>query len=386
MSVMNRPAHAHTSAPLPRAIALLPATLVMVLGASCAQSSSNAGDFSGSDDGSDGGTSAASGRSMGTGAGSSSGAGSGSGATGTAGDDSGTGSTGEPTIWPRALVDEIAVCARFEQVFRAFGADTRRTLAVVAFPLGTWVGGVFTTACCRLLASKGLPVTVLSTGNVTSEILRVVPSLAPSFEQLVLLGYPPYLKSVIDEGIARGVRWKDHDVKLVLAGEVVTEDWRELIARRAGIRRPLHGVASLYGTADAGVLGNETPLSVAIRRGLGMEAANGTAAPATGSLVRSWRAARGKSQLDLALEAGVSTRHLSAASANASAIADDCVTTRRVRRRWRSASTPTRVARKKTGACWQKVAIPSQSAEPVRRYTSHVCATDCVQVPTSDTS
>jgi transcriptional regulator with XRE-family HTH domain len=42
-----------------------------------------------------------------------------------------------------------------------------------------------------------------------------------------------------------------------------------------------------------------------------METANGTAAPAIGSLVRSWRAARGKSQLDLALEAGVSTRHLS---------------------------------------------------------------------------
>jgi phenylacetate-CoA ligase len=94
----------------------------------------------------------------------------------------------------------------------------------------------------------------------------VVPSLAPSFEQLVLLGYPPYLKSVIDEGLARGVPWKDYDLKLVLAGEVVTEEWRELVARRAGIRRPLHGVASLYGTADAGVLGNETPLSVAIRR------------------------------------------------------------------------------------------------------------------------
>jgi transcriptional regulator with XRE-family HTH domain len=43
----------------------------------------------------------------------------------------------------------------------------------------------------------------------------------------------------------------------------------------------------------------------------GMEGTTGTAAPAIGSLVRSWRAAKGRSQLDLALEAGISTRHLS---------------------------------------------------------------------------
>jgi transcriptional regulator with XRE-family HTH domain len=43
----------------------------------------------------------------------------------------------------------------------------------------------------------------------------------------------------------------------------------------------------------------------------GMGDSNGTAAPAIGPLVRSWRAAKGKSQLDLALEAGISSRHLS---------------------------------------------------------------------------
>jgi phenylacetate-CoA ligase len=177
-----------------------------------------------------------------------------------------SGSTGEPTVWPRAATDELAVTARFEQVFRAFDADTRRTLAVVAFPLGTWVGGMYTSACCRWLAAKGLPVTVVSPGNVPGEIFRVVTALGPLFEQVVLLGYPPFLKGIVDDGLARGVRWADFDVKLVLAGEVITEEWRSLVAARAGIERPIHAVASLYGTADAGVLGNETPLSVAVRR------------------------------------------------------------------------------------------------------------------------
>jgi phenylacetate-CoA ligase len=178
-----------------------------------------------------------------------------------------SGSTGRPTYWPRFQHDELAVTDRFEQVFvDAFAADRRRTLAVVCFPLGTWVGGLYTTACCRHLAARGHPVTVVAPGNDIDEILRVVPDLAPAFEQTVLLGYPPFLKGVIDTGRARGLDWAAYAIKLVLAGEVFSEEWRDLVAERAGMRRPAHDSAALYGTADAGVLGNETPLSVMIRR------------------------------------------------------------------------------------------------------------------------
>ncbi|HVI97040.1 MAG TPA: phenylacetate--CoA ligase family protein [Anaeromyxobacter sp.] len=184
-----------------------------------------------------------------------------------------SGSTGEPTLWPRSLSDELVVATRFEQVFHdAFEADRRRTLAVVCFPLGTWVGGMFTASCLRHLALKGYPITTVTPGNNRAEILRAVRALAASFEQTVLLGYPPFLKDVVDAGLADGLRWSEHHVKLVLAGEVFSEEWRGLMAERAGLARPLHDAASLYGTADAGVLGNETPLSVCIRRFLAQRA------------------------------------------------------------------------------------------------------------------
>ncbi|AXB44643.1 phenylacetate--CoA ligase family protein [Amycolatopsis albispora] len=173
-----------------------------------------------------------------------------------------SGSSGTPTIWPRSLADELEITRRFEQVFRGFGADSRRTLAVVCFPLGTWVGGLFSTACVRHLAAKGFPVTVVAPGNNKAEILRVLPDLAPHFEQVVLLGYPPFLRDVVDSGEG----WARYSVKLVLAGEVFSEEWRDLMAERAGMADPVRDSVSLYGTADAGVLGNETPLSVAIRR------------------------------------------------------------------------------------------------------------------------
>jgi phenylacetate-CoA ligase len=178
-----------------------------------------------------------------------------------------SGSTGKPAFWPRFVTDELGVAVRFEQVFRdSFGAHARRTLAVVCFALGTWVGGMFTASCCRHLAAKGYPLTVITPGNNKEEIFRVVEELGPEFDQVVLLGYPPFLKDVVDQGIARGVPWGRLGIRLVTAGEVFSEEWRTLMAERIGSEAPLYDFASLYGTADAGVLGNETPLSIAARR------------------------------------------------------------------------------------------------------------------------
>ncbi|MGB7712415.1 MAG: phenylacetate--CoA ligase family protein [Microcoleus sp.] len=178
-----------------------------------------------------------------------------------------SGSTGKPTFWPRFLSDELQIATRFEQIFYdCFYADNRSTLAVICFALGTWVGGMYTANCCRHLASKGYPVTVVTPGNNKTEIFRVVQELGDDFEQVVLLGYPPFVKDVIDSGIAAGVEWEKYRIKMVFAGEVFSEEWRSLVSDRTNSDNLYYNSASLYGTADAGVLANETPLSICIRR------------------------------------------------------------------------------------------------------------------------
>ncbi|MCK9605142.1 MAG: phenylacetate--CoA ligase family protein [Methylomonas sp.] len=180
-----------------------------------------------------------------------------------------SGSTGRPTFWPRSAAYELDVAVRFEQVFvDSFAADQRNTLAVVCFALGNWVGGLFTTSCCWHLARKGYPLMVATPGNNKAEIFRVVRELAPHFEQTVLLGYPPFIKDVLDAGAAEGIAWDAYQTKLVFAGEVFSEEWRSMLGRRTGSTRSCFDSASLYGTADGGVLGNETPFSIAIRRWL----------------------------------------------------------------------------------------------------------------------
>jgi phenylacetate-CoA ligase len=178
-----------------------------------------------------------------------------------------SGSTGEPAVWPRFVADEIGTATRFEQVLGdAMGVARSRTLGVICFALGSWVGGMYTTAACRHIAANGYPLTLVTPGNNLAEILRAVRSLAPSFDQIILFGYPPFLKDVIDAGRADGVEWERHSVRLVLAGEVFSESWRTLVCDRLGQSDAHLRTASMYGTADGGVLANETPLSIRIRQ------------------------------------------------------------------------------------------------------------------------
>ncbi|KAJ3253000.1 hypothetical protein HDU77_004824 [Chytriomyces hyalinus] len=178
-----------------------------------------------------------------------------------------SGSGGVPTFWGRSVADEVAIATRFEQIFvDAFNvAGNAPTLAIVALPMGSWVGGLFTTSCIRYLSQKGHPISVIAPGNNVPEILRIVSTLGASFRQIVLLAYPPFAKTCIDAGIAQGIAWSEYSMKFVFAGEVFSEEWRTLISARAGVKNPLKDVVSIYGTADAGVLANETPLSALIR-------------------------------------------------------------------------------------------------------------------------
>lgn len=176
-----------------------------------------------------------------------------------------SGTTGAPTIWPRSLADELDSSFSFESVIRNFEADKLRTLMVVAFPLGIWIGGMHSTSTLRLLANKGFPIAVITPGANIEEIARAIVGLAASFEQVVLVGYPPFLRDVLASKLPAGA-WASVVPRLIMAGEAFTEEWRDRVHELAGRKDTLRSSASVYGTADAGVLAFESPVSIQIRR------------------------------------------------------------------------------------------------------------------------
>lgn len=68
---------------------------------------------------------------------------------------------------------------------------------------------------------------------------------------------------MIDNALASNIDTASMNLKFILAGEVFSEEWRSMIMRRCSISSS--DIVAIYGTADAGILGCETPLSIELR-------------------------------------------------------------------------------------------------------------------------
>lgn len=178
-----------------------------------------------------------------------------------------SGTTGKATIWPRTQGDEMRTAFAFEQIFsESFGVEGRRTLALVCFPLGIWIGGMYTASAVRMLARKGRSVTVLTPGINLAEIRRCLHEVAPIFDQTVMCGYPPTIRDFLDELAPSEIDPAVIRIKLLLAGEAVSESWRDDMSAKLAMDPGECGIVSMFGTADAGLVGFETARTIEARR------------------------------------------------------------------------------------------------------------------------
>ncbi len=175
-----------------------------------------------------------------------------------------SGSSGRPTYWPRDQVSLQQSIEFYDRILCAnFQSDQRSTLVVVGFAMGTWIGGIYTYTGVLPLRRKGYPVSVITPGISTQAIVEAIVTLGPYYDQVVLVGYPPFVKDVLDQALDDVLR---QDVKILLAGEAVTEAWRDYVLERLGKQGHPEQTCLIYGTADAGIMGHETPATIAIRR------------------------------------------------------------------------------------------------------------------------
>lgn len=177
-----------------------------------------------------------------------------------------SGSSGKPTFWFRGDEHEKSGGYIHEQIFRGiFGIKKNDpTLVVICFSMGVWVAGNYTLASCRQLARDGYNITIISPGMEKEDIFSAFKSLAPLYKNLVIAGYPPFVMDVINESMTRGIKLGGN-VKILTAGDKFTEDWRDNIMDFLKIKDPF-SIVSIYGSADAAILGHETPISIFIRR------------------------------------------------------------------------------------------------------------------------
>ncbi|MBI2889076.1 MAG: phenylacetate--CoA ligase family protein [Candidatus Liptonbacteria bacterium] len=179
-----------------------------------------------------------------------------------------SGSTGEPFYFPRTRYQDEQFTLTAELCFREFfGIERKSTLFIDCFALGVWIGGMFMYQVVRTLIDSGrYRLSLITPGADKTEAIKAFKNLAPHFDQVIIGGYAPLVKDLIDDGVRAGIEWRKYDVKYFFAAEGFTEGFRDYIVAHGGVKHPLAGTLNHYGTADLGTMAHETPLSILVRR------------------------------------------------------------------------------------------------------------------------
>lgn len=164
--------------------------------------------------------------------------------------DESSGSSGKPTNWARGTKER-----KFNKHFLSFGLHTllgdEPIFMVNAFALGPWATGMnVSMAFVEIAVLKSL-------GPDIPKILNTLEDFGTE-HNYVILGYPPFLKTLVDSDI----NWKDYHVTFIVGGESISESMRSYMLER-GIRR----VYSSFGASDLELnISTENDTTIALRK------------------------------------------------------------------------------------------------------------------------
>lgn len=181
-----------------------------------------------------------------------------------------SGSTGKPYYFPRQASQDwqYAITANL-YLMENFSIQDKKTLYIVAFPMGAWIGGVFTYEALRILSDHSrYDLSIITPGIHKQEVINAVKELGHSFDQIIIGAYAPFLKDILDDGKREGVKWENYNLGFIFSAEAFSESFRDYVADMIEPEDINRFSLNHYGTVDQGTLAHETPESILIRRKL----------------------------------------------------------------------------------------------------------------------
>ncbi|QQS22565.1 hypothetical protein IPM19_02945 [bacterium] len=178
-----------------------------------------------------------------------------------------SGTTGEPFYFPRTHEQSRQYALTAELYLRNnFQIHKKSTLYIDGFAMGAWIGGLFTYEAVQILQQKGYDISIITPGVNSKEIIKAMRQLGDKYDQVILGGYPPFVKDTIDQGLSEGLNWKKYNLGIIFSAEGFTEAFRDYVAKQAGLKNIYTSTLNHYGTVDQGTHSHETPLSILVRR------------------------------------------------------------------------------------------------------------------------
>jgi phenylacetate-CoA ligase len=179
-----------------------------------------------------------------------------------------SGSTGEPFYFPRENGQDLQYALTAELYLRNhFKIHERSTLYIIAFPMGAWIGGLFTYEALERVRNNGnYSLSIITPGINKLEVIKAVKNLGKDFDQVIIGSYAPFLKDILDDGIAQGIEWQDYQLGFIFSAEGFSETFRDYVAKKTGLKNIFVDTLNHYGTVDLGTMSHETPIAILLRR------------------------------------------------------------------------------------------------------------------------
>lgn len=167
--------------------------------------------------------------------------------------DESSGSSGKPYSWVRSRAELHEVHLVLSQL-AGYLFGQKNFVAINCFSMGAWATGL---NASHALAQNGI---LKSPGPDPEKALSVFDLLGADYTYLVV-GYPPFLKELLEFGESNGFDWSRFKMYGVVGGEAMSE------LLRAKLEERFIGVASAYGASDLDIgVATEMPLSIWIRK------------------------------------------------------------------------------------------------------------------------
>jgi phenylacetate-coenzyme A ligase PaaK-like adenylate-forming protein len=186
--------------------------------------------------------------------------------------DTSTGTSGKPTSWYRGSKELESINTSFALSAKSILGNKPYYL-INGFALGPWATGV-------AIANAGASdpnATVCNIGFDTKQLFQAIKDavkVIPQGQPIVIAGYPPHLKEVVDLAIQEDFPLHDYEILGLVGGESMSERQRELISCQRDsdnqiLRTGFTSCYSAYGASDLDVtIGFESDYAFNLRQEL----------------------------------------------------------------------------------------------------------------------
>ena len=182
-----------------------------------------------------------------------------------------SGNSGIPFWWPQLTSKDKTVSRYFDFYYKyVLDLEKYSTLVVNTFAMGLWVAGMTIATNFKQVALTGkYPLTIVSPGSDIESSLEVVTRFGKLYDQIFIMGYPPFLGNLVTQGKEMGIKWPEMRIRVQTGGETFSEAWRQNLREELGITESdLLAVTSVFGSSDtgSGMAGFENALTILIKR------------------------------------------------------------------------------------------------------------------------